>query len=374
MEVLISVADQKMAVLRDGGLIQKYPVSTSRFGIGDAYRSYKTPLGQLRVCDKMGDDLMQGAVIKHRSATGEVLDVNAPGRDPIVTRILWLEGLEEQNRNAKQRGIYIHGTPEEKNLGRPVSWGCIRMKSKDVVELFDEIPMGASVRIIAERLPRLRKYEPPKPMIIVARPPAPTPAPVVGPPSPALRIAAAKTTPAVSTPSPAPRIAAAKTPPPVSPPPAARIAVAKTTLPKAAPLPAQTPAPYVPSGLLAARPAPAIAAVAPAKRGAKALPEVAEGPQQTAAASSSSSDAGAFAAMKGSILFAGLPEGPSPKSASTKDPSKLVRAATLTVVAPADGLSLSSPSAPVEGLLPSPEAPGHLAVHSPSPTPAADRQ
>ena len=114
MEVLISIADQKMAVLRDGGLIQKFPVSTSRFGAGDAYRSYKTPLGQLRVCDKVGEDLTQGAVIKHRSATGEVLDVNAPGRDPIVTRILWLEGLEEQNRNAKERGIYIHGTPEEK--------------------------------------------------------------------------------------------------------------------------------------------------------------------------------------------------------------------------------------------------------------------
>ena len=148
MEVLISIADQKMAVMRDGGLIQKFPVSTSRFGAGDAFRSYKTPLGQLRVCDKVGNDLLPGAVIKHRAATGEVLDVNAPGRDPIVTRILWLEGMEEQNRNAKDRGIYIHGTPEEKKIGEPVSWGCIRMRSQDVVVLFDEIPMGASVKII----------------------------------------------------------------------------------------------------------------------------------------------------------------------------------------------------------------------------------
>ena len=139
------------------------------------------------MCDKVGEDLMFGAVIKHRSATGEVLDVNAPGRDPIVTRILWLEGLEEQNRNAKERGIYIHGTPEEKKIGEPMSWGCIRMRSRDVVELFDEIPLGATVRIIAERLPRLRKYEPPKPVIIVVHTPPPTPAPkpapVAAPPS-----------------------------------------------------------------------------------------------------------------------------------------------------------------------------------------------
>jgi len=363
MEVIISVAEQKMAVLRDGGLIQKYPVSTSRFGVGDAYRSYKTPLGQLRVCEKVGDDLLPGAVIKHRSATGEVLDVNAPGRDPIVTRILWLEGLEEQNRNAKERGIYIHGTPEEKRLGEAVSWGCIRMRSKDVVELFDEIPMGASVRIIAERLPRLRKYEPPKPMIIAVRPPAPTPTPAVSlpPPTPA-RIAAAKTTPAVSTPTPA----------------AARIAAAKATPPKSAPLPAQPPPPYVPSGLLAAKTAPAFAPVAPPKRGPKALAEAAEEVRKNAALSSASGDAGAFTAMKGSILFSGLPDGPAPKSISTSEPNKLLRAAPLSVAVPADGLSLDPHSslgdAPVDAPLPSSETPGHLAARNPVPAQSAEPQ
>jgi hypothetical protein len=325
MEVLISIADQKMAVLRDGGLIQKYPVSTSRFGAGDAYRSYKTPLGQLRVCDKVGDALMQGAVIKHRSATGEVLDVNAPGRDPIVTRILWLEGLEEQNRNAKERGIYIHGTPEEKRLGEPVSWGCIRMRSKDVVELYDEIPLGASVRIIAERLPNLRKYEPPKPVIIAARAPTPPPLPA-----------------------------------------AARIAAAKTALPK----PAQTPASYVPSGLLAGKPAPAIAAILPPKQDSKALPEIAEAPRKTSAPSPSSY-AGAFAAMKGSILFAGLPDGPAPQSISTAEPKKLLHSAPLTVAAPADGLSLNPhpEDAPADALFPSPAAPDQLAVRNALPIP-----
>jgi hypothetical protein len=348
MEVLISVAEQKMVVLRDGGLLRKYPISTSRFGVGDAYGSYKTPLGQLRVCDKVGDDLMPGAVIKHRAATGEVLDVNAPGRDPIVTRILWLDGLEEQNRNAKARGIYIHGTPEEKKLGEPVSWGCIRMRSKDVVELFDEIPLGASVRIIAERLPRLRKYEPPKPVIIAARP-APTPAP---------RIAAVAPTPA-----------------PV------RIAAAKTTLPKTTPMPAPIPA-YDPLGLQAAKSqaktAPQIAAAAPAKRGSKALPEVADGPRSTDAVPSSFGDGGAFAAMKGSILFAGLPDGPAPQSISTSEPGKLVHSAPLSVPAPADGLSLNPVPSPAEALPASAGSPTDLAVRNPLPIPGgvkpADRQ
>ena len=339
MEVVISIADQKMAVLRDGGLIQKYPVSTSRFGAGDAYRSYKTPLGQLRVCDKVGDDLMPGAVIKHRSATGEVLDVNAPGRDPIVTRILWLEGLEEQNRNAKERGIYIHGTPEEKRLGEPVSWGCIRMRSKDVVELFDEIPLGASVRIVADHLPRLRKYESPKPVFIVVRPPTPAPAPAVP-----------------------------------QPPPASRIAAAKTTLPKSAPLPAQIPAPYIPPEFLAAKSAPAIAAVAPPKRSQPALPEIAEEPRRSVATTLPSGDAGAFAAMKGSILFAGLPDGPAPKSISTAEPNKLLHSAPLSVAASPDGLSLNPSSSTGDGLFAAPDATGHLAVRNPTPAPPAVRQ
>jgi hypothetical protein len=113
------------------------------------------------------------------------------------------------------------------------------------------------------------------------------------------------------------------------------------------------------------------------KRGAKELPEIAEAPRKVAAAESSSSgDAGAFAAMKGSILFAGLPEGPAPKSISTSEPKKLLHSAPLTVAAPADGLSLNpSPSpadAPTDALFPTPEAPGHLAVRTPSPTPHAD--
>ncbi len=163
LAVLISVADQRLVLLRDGGVIAKYPISTSRFGIGDNWGSYKTPVGKLRVYNKIGDDLTPGAVIKHRSATGEVLAVNAPGRDPIVTRVIWLEGTEDQNSHARARGIYIHGTPEENTIGRPVSWGCIRMRSEDVIALYEQIPVGTEVDIVADKLPRLHKYKPPQP-------------------------------------------------------------------------------------------------------------------------------------------------------------------------------------------------------------------
>ncbi len=89
-----------------------------------------------------------GMVFKDRKPTGEILCPNTPGRDPIVTRILWLKGTESQNRNAYARYIYIHGTPEEKNLGKPKSYGCIRMSSADVAQLYERVGRGARVEII----------------------------------------------------------------------------------------------------------------------------------------------------------------------------------------------------------------------------------
>ena len=151
--MVVSVADQKMIVLRDGKPISDYPVSTSKFGVGDTPGSYATPLGVLRVKEKIGHGLALGTVFKSRQPTGEVLPINAPGRDPIVTRILWLEGLDDKNRNAYRRYIYIHGTPEERNIGRPVSYGCIRMKSKDVIELFDTVGLNSKLLITPNPLP-----------------------------------------------------------------------------------------------------------------------------------------------------------------------------------------------------------------------------
>jgi len=155
----ISVADEVMLVTDEGIPIATYPISTSKFGLSSREGSYGTPLGQHRVAKKIGYGLPHGAVLKSRRFTGEVLPVDAPGRDPIVTRILWLQGLEGGNRNSFARNIYIHGTPEERNIGQPVSYGCIRMRSKDVVALFDYVGLGARVEIfrepLAERLPKL---------------------------------------------------------------------------------------------------------------------------------------------------------------------------------------------------------------------------
>ena len=89
---------------------------------------------------------------KSRVPTGEIVPVNAPGRDPIVTRILWLSGLDPGNRNTYSRYIYIHGTPEEYKLGTAASYGCIRMSSRDVAWLYDEVGVGAKVEIYREPL------------------------------------------------------------------------------------------------------------------------------------------------------------------------------------------------------------------------------
>lgn len=146
--VLISVPEQKMAVLEKGVPIATYPVSTSKFGLGDYRGSWGTPLGKLEVASKIGDAAPLGAVFKDRRFTGEVIAVDALGRDPIVTRILWLRGRESQNQNAYRRFIYIHGTPEERNIGLPVSYGCVRMRSSDIIQLYDTIGVGAEVTIV----------------------------------------------------------------------------------------------------------------------------------------------------------------------------------------------------------------------------------
>jgi len=116
-----------------GKLIARYPISTSKFGIGDGPGSYRTPLGTLFVSGKFGDKLPTGTVIKNRLSTGEVVNANAPGRDAIISRVIWLRGMETQNRAAHDRCIYIHGTPEERRIGQPASFGCVRMRS-DAVE------------------------------------------------------------------------------------------------------------------------------------------------------------------------------------------------------------------------------------------------
>lgn len=151
--VLVSIANQSMDVYDRNLWIARYPVSTSRFGEGDFPGSRGTPMGKLEIARKIGAGAPLGAVFKNRRQTGEILFPNAPGRDPIVTRILWLRGLEAQNRNAFNRYIYIHGTPVERDIGRPASFGCIRMRSADVLHLFNTVGVGARVDILPGPLP-----------------------------------------------------------------------------------------------------------------------------------------------------------------------------------------------------------------------------
>jgi hypothetical protein len=151
-EVVVSVRDQELAMVNNGEVTVKYPVSTSRYGLGDDHGSYKTPLGTLWVCNKIGDNLAAGTVIKNRNSTGEIVSPNAPGRDPIVTRVIWLHGLDGQNQNAYDRCIYIHGTPEEKLIGKKASYGCIRMRSKDIIDLYDRVHIGTHVVITDKSL------------------------------------------------------------------------------------------------------------------------------------------------------------------------------------------------------------------------------
>ncbi len=146
--VVVSIPEQRLALLDNGAVIATYPVSTSKFAIGDAPGSRGTPLGELEVAKKIGGSAPGGMVFKDRRPTGEILVPDAPGRDPIVTRILWLRGREAQNANAYSRYIYIHGTPEERNIGKRASFGCIRMRSRDVIQLFDIVGPQARVTIL----------------------------------------------------------------------------------------------------------------------------------------------------------------------------------------------------------------------------------
>jgi lipoprotein-anchoring transpeptidase ErfK/SrfK len=147
-QIVVSTREQKLALIDRGNVLAIYPVSTSKFGLGDWRGSRFTPLGKLQVAQKIGDNAPPGTVFKDRLRTGEIVAPNSPGRDPIVTRILWLRGLEAQNANAFSRDIYIHGTPEEQRIGTPASYGCIRMRSSDIVQLYNIVGIGVAVTIV----------------------------------------------------------------------------------------------------------------------------------------------------------------------------------------------------------------------------------
>src|SRR5574340_142366 len=157
MKINVYVATQQLELLDDAGkLLHRYAVSTAANGAGETSGSYCTPRGRNVIRAKIGSGQPENTVFTGRRPTGEIstpeLGMQFPGRDWILTRILWLSGCEVGfNRLGKsdtmRRYIYIHGTPEEAELGKPVSHGCIRMSNADLIELFDLVPAGTAVEI-----------------------------------------------------------------------------------------------------------------------------------------------------------------------------------------------------------------------------------
>ncbi len=157
MKLHISVARQLMQVLDDAGtVLREYPVSTASAGVGEVSGSYQTPRGRHVVRAKIGSGIPENTVFVRRRPTGEVwtpeLGEQFPGRDWILTRILWLSGCQPgYNRlgcvDTMRRYIYIHGSPDIAEMGVPGSHGCIRMRNADIVELFDMIPCYSEVEI-----------------------------------------------------------------------------------------------------------------------------------------------------------------------------------------------------------------------------------
>lgn len=145
--VAVTLSDQKLTVFKEGKKVKDYSISSSKFGIGNTNGSNRTPLGIHAISQKNGEGQPQGMVFKGCKPTGEVVDVDAAGRDPVVTRVIQLAGMESNNRSTHRRRIYIHGTPEERYIGQPASYGCIRMKSDDIVDLFGRVHRGMPVAI-----------------------------------------------------------------------------------------------------------------------------------------------------------------------------------------------------------------------------------
>ena len=157
MQIEVSIAHQTLTLRDDAGsVIKQYRVSTAARGAGEQMGSYQTPRGRHRIRARIGDGLPLGAVLRGRRPTGDVctpeLMAAQPGKDWILTRILWLCGEEPGvNRGGQvdtmRRYVYIHGTPAETTLGVPGSHGCVRMANADMVELFDRVPVGTPVVI-----------------------------------------------------------------------------------------------------------------------------------------------------------------------------------------------------------------------------------
>ncbi|GJM05176.1 MAG: L,D-transpeptidase [marine bacterium B5-7] len=160
MHIQISISDQTLSLFDDNNQIKQYSVSTAKNGVGEEMDSECTPRGRHIITEKIGEGCEQNSVFVGRIATGEIYEPALrelhPERDWILTRILWLSGVEEgknkgqldgTNLDSHDRYIYIHGTSDDVAMGQPGSRGCVRMRNADVIELFDLIDIGIEVAI-----------------------------------------------------------------------------------------------------------------------------------------------------------------------------------------------------------------------------------
>ena len=154
--IRIDLARQRLELCDAETILQSYPVSTARNGPGEEHGSECTPRGAHAIEQKIGDGAPPGSVFVAREPTGEICDPALfeanPARDWILTRILWLGGLEAgrnlgANVDTRSRHIYIHGCPETVGVGSPSSHGCIRMRNADVIDLFEQVDVGTRVEI-----------------------------------------------------------------------------------------------------------------------------------------------------------------------------------------------------------------------------------
>lgn len=162
IQLIINIAQQTLTIYQQQTKITQYTVSTAKNGIGSQKDSGCTPLGNHVIAEKIGGRAPMNAVFIGRVLTGERYDADLgalhPNRDWILSRILWLSGLEDgSNKGSNSQGgcdtydryIYIHGTPDTEPMGIPLSHGCVRMRNEDVVELFEQVEEGTPVTIIA---------------------------------------------------------------------------------------------------------------------------------------------------------------------------------------------------------------------------------
>ncbi|MGK0186246.1 MAG: lipoprotein-anchoring transpeptidase ErfK/SrfK [Verrucomicrobiales bacterium] len=147
MHLEVSVPEQTMLLKEGQSVITSYTISTSKFGLGTELDSNRTPLGNFAVFEKIGHDAPLRTIFRGRMPVGIWDPAEPVEEDLVLTRILWLDGLDPENANTRDRYIYIHGTNQEHLLGTAASHGCIRMANIDVAALFDLVDLGISLRI-----------------------------------------------------------------------------------------------------------------------------------------------------------------------------------------------------------------------------------